>query len=428
MNFHKPLSKLKLLVLGANPETVPLIQTAQKMGTYVIVTDNNPVAYAKQFADKKVDIDGMDVPGLVTLAREEKVDGVIVGVADRLITPYQQICEILELPCYATREQCRVLTDKLIFNQKCKEHDISTIPSFDLPQNPTEKDLEKLVYPVFVKPVDANSGKGMSICYKKEEVIHSIDNAIKHSITKRYLIERCMNTDDMFVYFTIKDGATWVSATADRFTSREQSGLSRVCLGNSYPSKHTELYFSTVHDQFVKLFSSLKLRNCIFMTAAFVENDTLHFYDPGFRLQGEAPDILIESINGFDQKAMLIRFALTGRMGQANLAKLNDCRFQGRHAATVWLLAKEGTIGQIEGLEEITSYHEVIKIAQRLYPGDKVSSMMVGTEAQVIARIYIAGSTKEQVKKAIKLVQKKTKVYDIKGKPMLLNGFDPDII
>ena len=42
--------KKKLLILGANPETVSLIKKANEMGYYTIVTDYDPKAYAKQFA------------------------------------------------------------------------------------------------------------------------------------------------------------------------------------------------------------------------------------------------------------------------------------------------------------------------------------------------------------------------------------------
>ena len=83
----------KLLILGANPETVSLINIAKSKGIYTIVTDYDPNAFAKPYADKSYDVDGLDVDGLVALCKTEKVDGVIVGTADPLIKPYQKLCE-----------------------------------------------------------------------------------------------------------------------------------------------------------------------------------------------------------------------------------------------------------------------------------------------------------------------------------------------
>jgi len=55
------------------------------------------------------------------------VDGVLVGVADRLIESYQKVCEALNLPCYGNQYQCEVLTNKKKFNNLCKENNIITI-------------------------------------------------------------------------------------------------------------------------------------------------------------------------------------------------------------------------------------------------------------------------------------------------------------
>ena len=68
----------KLLILGANPETVSLVEKAKDMGIYTIVTDYDPNAFAKKYADKAENVNAIDVDGLVNLARREKFN-VIIG-------------------------------------------------------------------------------------------------------------------------------------------------------------------------------------------------------------------------------------------------------------------------------------------------------------------------------------------------------------
>jgi biotin carboxylase len=414
----------KLLILGANPETAALVNTARELGVYTVVTDYDHHAYAKKFADKAYDVDGMDVPGLVALARAEGVDGVLVGVADRLIVPYQQVCEALGMPCYGTLEQCAIFTDKQKFNQRCLEYGIPPIPSFHLGRDFCEDDLERLRFPLFIKPVDGNSGKGMSICHDKNEVGTAIEKALAFSRSGRFLVERYMDCDDFFINFTFKDGEFWPSAIADRYTCREQGNVSRVCLGATYPSKHVDSYFDTLHDKFCRMFKDLDVQNGVLMVSAFVEDGLIHVYDPGFRLQGEAPNLHIEAVNGFDQKAMLIRHALTGSMGAEDLNTMNDCRFRGKHAATIWYLAKEGRIGRIEGIAEAAADPSVFKVVQRLFEGDLVTRQMVGTEAQVVARLYMVCDTKEELVGKVKQLQDEVMAYDEKGMPLLLDGFD----
>ena len=55
----------KLLILGGNPETVPLVEMANGMGIKTIVASSVPNEPAKLVAWKGSDIDGMDVPGLI---------------------------------------------------------------------------------------------------------------------------------------------------------------------------------------------------------------------------------------------------------------------------------------------------------------------------------------------------------------------------
>lgn len=65
------MNKKKLLILGANPETVSLVEKANSLGYYTIVTDYDPNAFAKKFASKSYNIDASDVEALVDLAKKK---------------------------------------------------------------------------------------------------------------------------------------------------------------------------------------------------------------------------------------------------------------------------------------------------------------------------------------------------------------------
>jgi len=58
----------------------------------------------------------------------------------------------------------------------------------------------------------------------------------------------------------------------------------------------------------------------------------------------------MKAIHGFDQREMLIRFALTGSEGDVDLKTEDDARLKGKWASTLWVLLKEGIISKIEGL------------------------------------------------------------------------------
>ena len=146
------LKDKKLLILGANPETIPLVQIANELGVKTIVTSNKETDPAKKYAWKSFEVDGLDVPGLISLANQEKVDGVLVGVADILVPVYCKVCAALGLPCYATQEIVNVFSYKDIFKATCERYGVHGIPEFYLDESLNPDDIAKIVFPVMVKP------------------------------------------------------------------------------------------------------------------------------------------------------------------------------------------------------------------------------------------------------------------------------------
>lgn len=414
----------KLLILGGNPETTPLVEIANGMGIKTIVSSARHSDPAKKAAWKACDVDGMDVPGLVALAREEQVDGVLVGVADILVPAYCKVCEALDLPCYATQKIVDVFAFKDVFKATCERYGVHGIPEFYLDADLKREDLDKIVYPVMVKPVDNGGGVGMTVAYNEAELIKGVETALAASNKKRFIVEKYMQCDDMGMYYTFKDGYCSASCIYDRYTTDEQPGLSRVCLGGTYPSKHLDEYFERMHPNALRLFKEIGIENGVLMLSGFYENGEFYVYDTGFRLQGEAPHLLMKAIHGFDQREMLIRFALTGSEGDVDLKTQDDTRLRGKWAATLWFLLKEGTIAKIDGLNQWEQDARVVANIQRLHEGDQVRPEWIGNEKQVLTRMYLVCNSKLELADTLKHYMDTVSVLDENGNNMLLKGFD----
>ncbi len=414
----------KLLILGGNPETVPLVEIANGMGIQTVVSSARHTDPAKRAAWKAYDVDGMDVPGLVALAKEEQVDGVLVGVADILVPAYCKVCEALELPCYATQQIVDVFAFKDVFKATCERFGVHGIPEFYLDADMKREDLDKIEYPVMVKPVDNGGGVGMTVAYNEDELRKGVEEALENSKKKRFIVEKYMQCDDMGMYYTFKDGYCSASCIYDRYTTDEQPGLSRVCLGGTYPSKHLEEYFERMHPNALRLFKEIGIKNGVLMLSGFYENGEFYVYDTGFRLQGEAPHLLMKAIHGFDQREMLIRFALTGSEGDIDLRTADDTRLRGKWAATLWFLLKEGKIDKIVGMENLYEDDRVVANIQRLHEGDTVLPEWIGNEKQVLTRMYLVCNSKKELADTLEYYMNTVKVMDEDGNSMLLKGFN----
>jgi len=415
----KPYENKKLLFLGGNTETVPLVKIANELGATTIVSSSNPESMAKACAAIKYDTDATDVAAMVALAKAENVSGVLPGTDDIFIPAYCKVCDVLGLPCYANEEIIEVFGYKDMFKATCERYGIHGVPEYYLDASMNPRDLARIQYPVMVKPVDCYSGIGMTACYSEDELRPAVEKAIAASKSGRFIVEKLMKCDDVGLYYTFKDGVCSLSCIFDRYT-----GDGRVALGNIYPSRHIAHYYERMHANALRLFKAMGIKNGVLLVQAFYENEEFYVYDTGFRLQGEASNLLIEKLCGYDQRELLIHFALTGSEGDLDLCAADDPTLHGRAAASVWFLLKEGTVGKIEGLERAKNDGRVAALVQRLYEGDEIPSSWIGTEQQVMLRLFLVCDTKRELAEAIAEYQTGIRVSDIHGGNMLVDGFD----
>lgn len=415
----------KIVILGGNPETGAVVDVANSMGLYSIVLDPYPNSPSKKHAAKCYDIDVTDLNAVDEVIRQEHAAGVLVGVADPLVPYYQKICERNGFYCYANEKIICALTSKSSFAQTCVQYGISVTPSYEIDYE-SVAEVDSLPYPVVVKPVDAGAGVGISVCRNSAEFNAGVTKALGVSIRKELLVEKFMQCDDMFAYYTFVDGVAYLSALADRHKTNKQGQFSSVCIAAEYPSRYTDRFIREIHPKLVAMFNDLEILNGVLLIQFFVDSTDFYAYDPGFRLQGEAPHLYLKHFNHFDQREMLLQFALTGRMFSSDFQSVNDFRFKNQYATTVWVLLRSGTVGAISGMDVLLSHSNVIQILQRFQVGDSVTIDMVGTERQVFARIYTVAQSFEESVELLNLLRNTLSVNDEFGENMVLDWYQKE--
>jgi len=409
----------RLLILGGNRETGALVEYANTLGICTHVLDPYLDAPAKRYAHKSHNCDAMDIERVITICKNEKIDGVLVGIADILIPSYELICSALNLPCYANKSTINAFSSKSLFIKSCQKYSIDTVQTIPSAKINLISDSD---FPLIVKPVDNGAGVGMSVCQNHEELKESLKFALDNSKQKKVIIEKFMQCEDMHAYYTFINGEVYLSALADRYKTMLQKIGSPVCIGARYPSIYLTSFLSSVHPRLVAMFNDLGVQNGVLNIQFFHENGKFYAYDPGFRLQGEGPHLHLLAANGFDHRKMLINFALTGKMINEAFECLNDVRFKNTFAATVWVLLNQGTIRNISGLNEIKNLESYKNIIQRFEVGDRVEEGMLGTERQVFARIYLQNSDQTKLLGDIKKLNQSIKVESISNKTMILDS------
>src|SRR5919109_4037250 len=88
----------RLLVLGAGPAQLGLLEAARNRGLYVIACDRDPAAPGFRFADRRALVSVEDEPAVERLAAAERVDGVIAPGIDWPIVVAARVAGRLGLP------------------------------------------------------------------------------------------------------------------------------------------------------------------------------------------------------------------------------------------------------------------------------------------------------------------------------------------
>lgn len=411
----------KILILGATSQTVPFVTTAKELGVITYVADHLENSVAKRYADHPLLVNCFDIDALQQVVDREGIDGIMVGCADILVPAYEELCRRVGMPSYANQQTVSIFGNKKGLKRALERHGIPTIREYK-PSPEGVYDAAEFNYPVFVKPVDNCSSKGMTVCYNKGEYEQAEKKALDASASKTILVEEYMVCDDISVTYTFVDGEVYVTSISDRHVNREQKGLGTITTALVYPSKHTDLYFRTIHSKMCELFKELNIQNGILTIQAFVKDGRIMFYDPAFRVTGGQGYIFFKHFGLVDQIQMLIRFALTGKMLPNGSVISRQCNFGTHWAANLVLLVNVGKIKSVIGLDEVKNYDGVINVTQNHFVGDYVSKK--GTLDQTLARLHLVATSKKELIEIIERVLSVVNVIDENDEEMLLTQVD----
>lgn len=416
----------RLLILGGSRISCELIRHARAMGIITGVTDWYPLekSPAKQAADEAYYVSTSDIDAMAELIRRERFDGVVTGFTDSVLPYYAEMCQRTGLPSYGTREQFELFIDKEKYKKLMRDFDVPTIPEYTVDLDRFEESTEGIVYPVIVKPSDSSGSRGITVCYDREQLRRAMDIAMEASKERQVLVEQYIDAPEATVFWLFLDGTYRVSLLGNRHVKHNQEGELPLPAGYTYPSALLPDFLDGIAPNMEKMFRSVGIRNGMMFMQCKVVNGMCLVYDIGYRMTGTLEYINLRQICGYDPMDLMIRFALTGRMGEENLAEKVDPYLGGTYAYNVSLLCRPGKIREIRGLEEIRGLPGVIQAVVAHPEGDEITTAMKGRLAQITVRILGRAATPEQMKAEMLKIQRLAHVISDRGEEMILPGLE----
>ncbi len=419
------LTGKRLLIISGVALHQKVVRAARKLGVHAIVTDflSFDDAPAKKIADEAWMVSTMDIDAVVEKCKAEHIDGVLNYCIDTAQHPYQQVAESLGLPCFGTREQFEILTDKRKFKDFCRKCDVDVIPEY------TKEDLEsgKVRYPVVVKPSMSRGSRGQSVCRNKDEVLAAIPLARETSVDGNIIIERHMGgCQDMALAYIVVAGEPYLVKIGDRYLGKACDNLDRQQISTVLPSVNTGKFLTYSDIKIKAMIKTLGIRFGAVFCQGFWEDGRIYLYDPGLRFPGSDFDLALEKATGFDSISSCIRFALTGDAATTFSSPEKVYDYAGKTCVILSIASHPGTIATFEGFDEVAADPRVVSSTKIHKEGDEIPA--TGDIRQRVAEFVALVPERKDVRAFCEFVYSRIKVLDRDGTNMSVSQLNDDDI
>lgn len=317
----------KILILGGDHFTIPVVEAAKKQGYYTITCDYLPDNVAHKVSDEYVNYSTTDKEGILEWARENKIDGIVTFTDSGVVTT-AYVQHHLGLPQVGPLESVEILQNKARFRQFLADNGfvVPKAKGFSKKEEAlASKDFFTL--PVIVKPVDAAGSKGVTKVSKWEDLDSAIDWAIQFSFSGDFIIESfiekkgCSSDCDCF---SVDGQFKFVSFSAQRFD--EQAAGEYTPAAYSWPATLGKVAEEELSKELQRLISLLGMRTTVYNVETRVGADGKpYIMEVSPRGGGNRLSEMMRFATGVDMITGAVRAAVGDPVFDIEQKPLNGC-------------------------------------------------------------------------------------------------------
>ncbi len=292
--------RARLLVLGAGPAQLGLLEAARARGLHVIAADRDPHAVGFPLAHERALVSSEDEPAVERLARARAVDGIVSPGADWTVGVAARVAERLGLPHPLDGATATLVTSKARQRER--------LAARGVPQPRVVPAGEEPPLPCVVKAPDRQGQRGMSVVRARSELAAAVAAAVEASRGGAYLVEELVEGPEVTVIAVSLAGTFVPLAVTDRLTAGPPAF--GVALAHVWPS---------VHDPGPAVAAAraaaeaLGVREGPTYTQVKLGSDGPRVMELAARLGGGHDAELVEAATGVDLNGLAIDFALGRR-------------------------------------------------------------------------------------------------------------------
>lgn len=352
-------------------QQIPSILKAKEMGLYTVTCDYLPSNPGHKLADEYHNVSTTDLEGVLALARELEIDGIVAYASDPAAPTAAYVAEKMGLPGNPY-ESVKLLTEKDLFRAFLQEH------GFNCPKakgyttyEAAYAEIDQFTFPVMVKPVDSSGSKGVVKIYGKDELKAAVEEALSYSRNKRFIVEEFIVKKGYQVSgdgFSV-DGRLVFTSYGNELYSSAGGTREYVALGEFWPSELTQEQKAKVDDELQRLITALGMRTCAYNIEVILDkNDTPYVLELGPRNGGSYIPQLIQYATGVD----MVEYTIKGALGD-DCSGLKMTETKGFWSNYMIMSTVSGTFKEI-WFDEKFKKDNLLEVHCTYQPGDQVTA------------------------------------------------------
>jgi len=373
----------RLLVLGAGPAQLGLLEAARARGLFTIAVDRDTSAPGFALADRRAIISAEDERGIERLARAERIDGVIapgidwpVGIAARVAAKLG-ISHPLE-PAVAG-----------VAVSKAKQRERFAAAGVPQPRWKLVADVEDdLPLPCVVKAPDRQGQRGLAVVQEKPALAPAIAGAVDVSRSRAALVEELVDGLEVTVTAFSVGGEFFPVTVTDRITADPPAF--GVALAHVWPSGAD----AGAADVARSAVEALGIRDGPTYTQVRFGPGGPRVMEVAARLGGGHDAELADVVVSVDLNRLAVQAALGEEIDPASLR--TEPRVGG--ACTLFLTAEPGRLEAVEGVEEAEQQEGVLRVRIYRRRGSVIGEFRRGADR--VGAIQAVGRANEALERA----------------------------
>jgi biotin carboxylase len=325
----------RLLVLGAGPAQLGLLEAARRRDLWVAVVDREPAAPGFRFADRRCILSTEDEPAIERLVAALEIDGLIAPGTDWPVAVAARLAERAGLPHPISPQTAVLATNKLRQRQRLAETGVPQPRSWIVGSEDAPPAIDG---PVVVKAPDRQGQKGLSYVADASGLGAANETARGAARSGLALVEELVDGPEVTVVGFSIDGAFTALTVTDRVTAPPPAF--GVALAHVWPSlAGGEDVAVDVAEAAV---SALGIANGPSYTQLRIGPDGPQVIEVAARLGGGHDAELVQAVLGVDLNALALAAAL------GNELVLSQHKPLVGGAVTRFLVAPPGLLERVE--------------------------------------------------------------------------------